>query len=92
MNKPPKITEHEVSGETIKVWHPGRQPGFCISHGDGGWMPGVFDSVEAALLGAAACFEDESRFVLEIQYPINSFDKQYRLININDLNGKDTNE
>ena len=52
-------------------------------------MPGSFDSVESALLGAAACFEDEKSFVLEVQQPINHFDKQNRLITINDLQVKD---
>lgn len=51
----------------------------------GGWLPGVYDSEESAELGAKACFEDEHKFVTEIQQPINHCDKENRLITVNDF-------
>lgn len=85
-HKPPEITVHTVGDESVNVWHPDQESvGFCISCADGGWLPGTFDSVEAALRGAELCFEDEYKFVTEIQQPINHFDKQNRQITIEDM-------
>ena len=53
-----------------------------------GWMPGVYDSVASALLGVKACFEDEERFVNEVQRPINHMDMGDRLITESDIEAK----
>ena len=83
---PPKITDHTVGGEQINVWHPEKDsPGYSISSCSGGWMPGAYDCIESAELGAKACFFNEEKFVLELQQPINHFDKQNRLLTIEDI-------
>ena len=62
-------------------------PGYAISFISGGWMPGIYDSVESALKGAHCCFHDEGKFVKEIQQPINFFNRGNRLITIGDMDG-----
>jgi len=81
-----KIIEHNVNGVPVNVWYPEQDnQGFNISYGPGGWMPGIYDSLEAALLGANACLIDEARFVKEVQQPINHVDKGDRLITEEDI-------
>lgn len=81
--RPPKIEKY---GE-IQIWSPQEgESGFCISMVGGGWLPGVFDSVESALKGSELIMIDEFRFVKEIQEPTNHFDKGNREITIEDLN------
>lgn len=78
----PKITEH---GDCL-VWHPKNgEEGYSISFVGGGWMPGSYDSIESALKGFDCCIIDESRFVTEIQQPINHFNKGDRLITVSDM-------
>jgi hypothetical protein len=61
--------------------------GFLVSHHGGGWMPGVYDSKEAALLGVECCRKDEIRFIKEIATPINHCDFEFRLITTSDMDG-----
>ena len=83
---PPKITAEIVEGEKISIWHPEKDsPGYSISFGSGGWMPGTYDCIESAKLGVKACFVDEGKFVLELQQKVNHFDKQNRLLTVNDI-------
>lgn len=79
-----KITEHEVSGETIKVWHPQDNEGYSIYFGSGGWMTGTYDSVESALIGAECDLKLIPEFY-EMQKRVNYFDKENRLITVDDF-------
>lgn len=79
----------EIHGD-IKVHYPSKDDsGYCISYIHGGWMPGVYDSVESAIKGGECCFIDEHRFVIDIQQPINHFDKENREITLKDMEGFD---
>lgn len=81
-----KITNHTVDGEEVNIWHPEKDSsGYSISSDSGSWMPGTYDCIESAELGAKACFINESKFVTELQQPINHFDKQNRLLTIEDV-------
>jgi hypothetical protein len=82
-----RITEVTIQDDVVNVWHPSKgDEGFCIAMKSGGWLPGVYDSVESATKGAERCFDDESKFVAEIQKPINHFDKENRMITLSDFN------
>lgn len=82
----------ETHGDIV-VHHPSKKPqdyldeGYSISFVDGGWMPGVYDSIESAIRGGECCFIDVSRFVVDIQQPVNWIDKGARLITLSDMEG-----
>ena len=81
------MTRTDTYGEIV-VHHPNVKKGdsgFSISYIYGGWMPGVFDSVESAIIGGQCCFIDESRFVNKVQQPINHVDRGNREITIDDM-------
>lgn len=84
-----KATEHAVCDELVLVHHVIDQDdgsdGYVISFGGGGWIPGSYDSEQAALLGAKACFVDESAFAAEVQRPINWIDRGNRMITSDDV-------
>ena len=88
-----KTTEHKIDGEIIVVWHPTPESaGYSMSYGGGGWMPGIYDSVEATILGAKACFEDEYEFVESIQKPVNHVLKGNRMITVEDFDRTEANQ
>lgn len=74
-----------VSTKEITVHYPSKNsPGYSISYTDGGWMPGIFDSVESAFLGGYICLDDEDAFVSGLSHIYHS-DKENREITVNDL-------
>ena len=75
----------EKHGEVIVHFPSKNSEGFSISYIHGGWMPGIYDSVESAIRGAECCFKDESLFVKTIKDPINHYDKGNRLITLSDM-------
>ncbi len=84
---PPKITEYIIGVDAVNIWHPKKgDTGYSIAFGGGGWMPGTYDSIESAKLGAKACFIDESKFVTELQQRVNHFDKENRELTCDDVN------
>lgn len=78
------ITHHTVKGEPIKVWKSKDEEGYSISHGGGGWMIGVYDSIESALMGAELDLLNSVDFY-DLQREVNHFDKGDRLLTVNDL-------
>jgi len=82
---PPKITEHEVDGFEFLAWHDKETKEICVSAKSGGWLPGTFADIDAAVLGVKACLVDECGFVDEIQKPVNHFDKGNRAIVVSDF-------
>jgi hypothetical protein len=81
----PKITEHNVDGDMINVWHPkGDETSYSISFGGGGWMVGSYDSIESALMGAELDLLGDVDFY-DLQQRVNHFDKEDRLITVKDL-------
>lgn len=80
-----KITEHDVEGEKVLVWHPTPESiGFSISLEAGGWLTGVYDSIESALIGAKCDIDCIAEFY-EMQKRVNHFDREDRLITVNDF-------
>lgn len=84
---PSKITEVEVSKEKISIWHPKKgESGFVISLSSGGWLSGIYDSVESAILGAKYDLLMKHEFY-EMQKRVNHYDKENRLITVDDFKG-----
>ena len=83
-HKIPKITEYTVDGESVNVWHPQQGVEFCVSMTSGGWLTGVYDSVESALMGAELDINAHPDFY-KMQKEINHFDKGNRTLTVNDL-------
>jgi len=82
---PSKITEVEVSGNMVNIWHPKKgESGFVISLSSGGWLSGIYDSVESAMLGAEYDLLMKPEFY-EMQKRVNHFDKENRLISVDDF-------
>ncbi len=80
-----KLTTHSILDTDINVWHPKEgESGFAISMSEGGWLTGVFDSVESALMGAKLDLELVSEFY-ELQKKVNHVNMENRLITVNDL-------
>jgi len=80
------MTEHDVNGLIVNVWHPmNGSAGFSISLKSGGWLIGSYDSVESALVGAECDLSLTTGFY-EMQKRVNHFDREDRLISIEDLN------
>lgn len=79
------ISKTTVHGDCV-IHHPTKKsPGYSISYVHGGWMPGIYDSIESAIKGFECCIIDECRFVEEIQKPINHFDKGNIFISVADM-------
>lgn len=78
------ITEHTVKGEPIKVWRSEDEDGYSISYGLGGWMTGIYDSIESALMGAELDLLGDVDFY-KLQKEVNHIDKQNRLLTVKDL-------
>lgn len=75
--------------DKVVVWYPDNEcEGYQVSYIGGGWLPGIYDSVETAVKASEMIFVDESRFIEEIQKPINHFDKGNRLITVDNLYNK----
>lgn len=80
-----KITEHKVLNEKVSVWHPkDDEKGFVISLTSGGWLSGIYDSVESALKGAEMDLNSNQSFH-KMRKEVNYYDKGNRLISIDDL-------
>lgn len=80
-----KQTIHTVNGSKIKLWHPNKDSeGYSISFASGGWMCGLYATVEAALLGASYDLECSEEFY-KMQERVNSVYKENRLITIEDV-------
>lgn len=80
----PTITTHIVDGEPIDVWKGENDENYSIHYGGGGWMTGIYDSIESALMGAEldlSCNED----FYDLQKEVNHFDKGNRSLTVNDL-------
>ena len=92
--KPPKITEHIINGEPVNVWHPEEKKsgfdGFSISMASGGWLTGVYDSIESALMGAELDINLNPDFY-KLQKEVNHFDNGNRTLTVNDLKPLFTN-
>lgn len=79
------ITRHSVDGVVIAVWHPENPTdGYSISYDSGGWMNGLYDSVQSALIGAALDIVNPC-LMSEIVNKINNVNGQNRLISAEDL-------
>jgi len=79
-------TEHDVIGLTVIVWHPTKDDvDFSISLKSGGWLVGLYDSVESALVGAECDLRSIPEFY-EMQKRVNYFYNENRLISLEDLN------
>jgi hypothetical protein len=77
-----KQTIHTVNGSNIKLWHPNKDSeGYSISLASGGWMCGLYATLEAALLGASYDLECSEEFY-NMQDKVNSVYKENRLITI----------
>lgn len=84
-----KITTHDVDGVLVKVWHPNKKyddPCYQISLDSGGWLCGSYETIDAALLGAKHDLMLNEDFY-NLQKKINHFDKENRLITVNDFKG-----
>ncbi len=80
-----KQSIHIVNGSKIKLWHPNKNSGgYSISFESGGWMCGLYATLEAALLGAIYDLECSEEFY-KMQERVNSVYKENRLINIEDI-------
>jgi len=80
------ITEHYISGSIVNVWHPAEdEVGFSVSLKSGGWMVGLYDSAESALVGAECILRLTPGFY-EMQKRVNYFYNENRLISLEDLN------
>lgn len=80
-----RITEHNVEGEKVLVWHPRPDSkGFAISLEAGGWLTGVYDSIESALIGAKCDIDCIAEFY-EMQKRVNHFDRGNRFIAVSDF-------
>lgn len=80
-----KTTKHDVDGEKVCVWHPTPDSkGFSVSLETGGWISGSYNSVESALIGAKCDIDCISDFY-EMQKRVNHFDRENRLITVNDF-------
>ena len=75
---------YDLSGYNISV-HQDKEAENCysISEKDCGWLIGLYNSIPAALMGAALDLEQDAVFN-ELQKEINHFDKHNRLITIED--------
>jgi hypothetical protein len=80
-----KQSIHTVKGSEIRVWHPNKDAeGYSISSASGGWMCGLYETLESALLGASYDMECNEDFY-EMQERVNSVYKENRLITIKDI-------
>lgn len=84
------ITEVTVEGEPVNIWHPDYKDslpydGFSISYSRGGWMPGIYDSIESAKEGARMCFTGRETELVEIKDRVNNYKLGNRAITLEDL-------
>lgn len=76
---------HNIDGGRIRVYHPKKQgKGYQIAIASGGWLKGLYDSIESALLGAKYDLMLNDDFY-EMQKQVNHFDREDRLITVNDF-------
>ena len=76
---------HNIDGGRIRVYRPKKQDkGYQIAIASGGWLKGLYDSIESALLGAKYDLMLNEDFY-EMQKRVNHFDREDRLITVNDF-------
>lgn len=84
----PKISIYTAStGELIKIWHPVKgepKPCFSITYGNGGWMDGLYETEEAAKMGAELQLANIEEFY-PLQKEVNQVGGQYRFLTTEDL-------
>lgn len=80
-----KTTVHDVCGDSVRVYHPKKsEKGYQIAVASGGWLKGLYDSIESALLGAKYDLMLNEDFY-EMQKRVNHFDREDRLITVKDF-------
>lgn len=80
-----KATIHNVDGEDVRVYHPKKsEKGYQIAIASGGWLKGLYDSIESSLLGAKCDLMLNEDFY-EMQKRVNHFDREDRLITVKDF-------
>ena len=80
-----KQTVKKVLGVDVLMWHPDcDSEGYSISLKDGGWLKGIYDSIDSAILGAERDLNFDNEFYI-MQERVNNFKKENRLITVKDF-------